>query len=93
MRNRRARPDEQLPDGSFKLADERPWKQAPGAPRRVYGEDGERDEAADDGALGGAASLGRLLFPFAQVGPRGSPARALVDDFNDFRKYRDFATP
>ena len=73
VRNSRARPDEQLPDGSFKIADERPWKQAPGAPRRVYGEDGERDEAAGVAARRGEPRPAAL--PVRAGGRAAGPAR------------------
>ena len=82
VKNRRAKPSERRPDGSFQLEEERPYKRQDG---RFYGEQGGGEGSGAGGLplLGSPEAVRRLLFPFGRLGGRGSPAQALYDDLSD----------
>ena len=79
VKNRRALPSERRADGSFQLEEERPYKRRDG---RFYGEQGGGEPEALT-SLASPEALRRLLFPFARLGGRASPAQALYDDLSE----------
>lgn len=79
VRNRRALPSERMPDGNYKLQEERPYKRQDGA---FYGEQGG-GESQPLASLGSPEAARRLLFPFGRLGGRSSPVQAVVDDLSD----------
>ena len=79
VKNRRALPSERLPDGSFQLEEERPYKRRDG---RFYGEQGG-GEPTGLTSLASPEAVRRLLFPFGRLGEHASPAQALYDDLSE----------
>ena len=76
VKNRRYLPSERLPDGTFQLQEERPYKRKDG---RSYGEQGGGEPRRLD-SLVSAEGLRRVLFPFNPLSP---PAQAVYDDLSD----------
>ena len=85
VRNRLYRPEERLPNGQFRLQEERPYRRADG---RFYGNQGYGEGDDDFTSVGSVEAVRRLLFPFGRLGGRSSAAQALYDDLSDLATMR-----